>query len=121
MSITTHTQYGKATGVGFTVWVTPITQEQEDDIRDTINSEHGGLHVSKYGDGWWVKIADDSDIQNESFASLPAIVDQLYTLAFEHGWVDREGEYFTLDLGQFDPWNLGYCVQIAAFGEEIVG
>lgn len=138
MNTTTHTQYGKVTGVGFTVMIVPVTEEEFGDVQDTVNQQHGNLSIIAagqwFGDtwvpGWMVQILDDNDkVEEEGQTSLEIIQTALFNLAFTRGWTEQEGDFadatmgapHTLDLAQFDPWDLGMCIQIAAFGKHIVG
>lgn len=109
-----------------------LTNQQLAEMADRINTHHGNLLVNGLTpyDSWKVSILDDDGgIEEFRAADNASIQSQLQARAIERGWLtatdDRTNignqQIFEIDLGHFDPWDLGYCVQVAAFGESIVG
>lgn len=120
--MTTATIQQQNTNTGLTVQISPIEEWQYAIIRVDVNTWHGNLVITTHADQWSVGVvSDDGRIERGTNVERSEVEREMYTRALEKGWCEFNDGVFTIDLGQLDPWELGYCVQMAAFGEHIVG
>lgn len=121
----------KASVTQITIPIVDPSQEEINDIISTINAYHGALYVSANAsqeEMYQVQVVDDGRVLQTGAATEVALMNEIKKFAASRGWIEPCSEpevlggdrLYQVDLAQFDAWNLGYCAQIAAFGEFIV-
>lgn len=106
------------------ITVIDLTEEQLEEILSTVNTQHGNIQVipCESPNRWRVEILDDNGKVEFAMSTMVRTVKaHIWAKAFSHGWVENPGDLTPeIDLGQFDPWDLGMCIQLAAFGDVFV-
>lgn len=112
--------------IGFTVHVEELNLDDFKDIASTCTDYLGNMetHFDWQNRLLLVSIVDDyGEVEQTKPCSFDDLQLQLFYMAFEKGWFEKTNNIntpFKLDLGQFDPFDLGDCVQLAAFGDLIL-